>query len=76
MAADIRELIEKAVDALKKNPDLVKSFQSDPVKAIEKLLGVDLPDEAIQAVIKGVKAKLDADKVGDALGKLSGLFGK
>ena len=33
-------------------------------------------DEIIEKVVDGVKAKITADKVGDALGALGGLFGK
>ena len=76
MAVDIKELIEQAVELLTKNDDLMAKFKKDPIKTIEKLLNVDLPDDMIEAVVKGVKAKIDLDKVGDVLGKLSGLFGK
>ena len=43
---------------------------------IEELLGVDLPDDVVNKVIEGVKAKISLDKVGDALNMLGGLFGK
>ena len=44
------------------------------MKALENVLGVDLPDEIIDQVVQGVKAKLTADKASDALGKLKDLF--
>ena len=43
---------------------------------IEDYLGVELPDDQVNALIKGIQAKVTADKVGDALGALGGLFGK
>ena len=43
---------------------------------VEKLIGMDLPNDQIEKVADMVKAKLDLDKVGDALGMLGGLFGK
>ena len=46
------------------------------MKVVEELIGVDLPDDMINKIIDGVKAKISLDKVGDALGALSGLFGK
>ena len=43
----------------------------DPVKTVEELTGVDLPDDAINKVVDGVKAKLTADKLGGLLGKFT-----
>ena len=76
MALDIKAKIEELVEKIKKNPDMLKKFNSEPVKVVEELVGIDLPDEMIEKVVDGVKAKLTADKVGDALGALGGLFGK
>lgn len=76
MAVDIKELIEKAVEMLTKDEGLMESFKKEPIKTVEKLLNIDLPDEALESIVKGVKAKIDLDKVGDVLGKLGGLFGK
>ena len=73
---DIKEKIEKIVDKVKNDPAMLKKFQSNPVKVVEDLLGVDLPDEMIEKIVDGVKAKLSLDKAGDALGALGGLFGK
>ena len=76
MALDIKEKIEDLVEKIQKNPAMLKKFNTEPVKVVEELVGVDLPDELIEKVVDGVKAKLTMDKVGDALGALSGLFGK
>ena len=76
MAVDVKELIEKAVELLTKDETLMENFKKEPIKTIEKLLNIDLPDDKIDAIVKGVQAKIDMDKVGDVLGKLSGLFGK
>jgi len=74
------ELIKKKVDEvlqkIKDDKDFASKFQKDPVKTLEGVLGVDLPDDQINAVIDGVKAKLTIDKIGDVAGKLGGLFGK
>ena len=71
---DIKEQIEKIVDRIKNDDDLLELFQKDPVKEIEKVLGVDLPDDIVEKIIDGVKAKISVDKVSDALGKLKKLF--
>ena len=73
---DIKEKIEAIVAKTQKNPALLKKFNTEPVKVVEELSGIDLPDELIEKVVDGVKAKLTMDKVGDALGALGGLFGK
>jgi len=71
---DIKEKINDIVEKIKDNPDIKEQFEKDPVKAIEKLIGVDLPDDVIEKVIDGVKAKLTADKIGDIAGKFKKLF--
>ena len=76
MAIDIKEKIEELVEKIQKNPALLKKFNTEPVKVEEELVGIDLPDELIEKVVDGVKAKITMDKVGDALGMLGGLFGK
>ncbi len=73
---DIKEKIEAVVEKLTGDDDLMDQFKKDPVKALEKVLGVDLPDDAIEKVVDGVKAKLTADKIGDVADALKGLFDK
>ncbi len=73
---DIREKIESVVKKLMNDKNLLKKFEDNPVKVIEELLGVDLPDDLVNQIIDGVKAKINLEKVGDALDALSGLFGK
>lgn len=73
---DIKEKINEIVDKIKNDPDLLKKFKTDPVKVIEGLIGIDLPDDQINAVVEGVKAKISLDSLGDIGGKLGGLFGK
>ena len=78
---DIQKIITDVVSKLKADPQLIKNFVADPVKTLEKTLGIDLPDEQINQVIEGVKSKIDLSKIdlGQAtglLGKLKGLFGK
>lgn len=74
MNFDVKAKIEELVGKLQKDPALLKSFQSDPVKTVEKLLGVDLPDDKLQPLVSGIKAKLAAADIGDKLGGLKKLF--
>ena len=46
----------------------------DGYKALEKVLGVDLPDDIIEKVVDGVKAKIAVDGAKDVLGTLKKLF--
>ena len=73
---DIKEKIQELVEKIQSQPKLLESFKSQPIPTVEKLLGVDLPDEKLQELVKGIQAKLDLDKLGSALGGLKGLFGK
>ena len=73
---DIKKIIEDIVDKIKSDEDLQKQFLSDPAGALEKLTGIDLPTEQLDAVISGVKAKLTADNIGDAVKGLGNLFKK
>ena len=73
---DIKEKIEAVVKKLMADKKLMEKFERNPVKVIEELLGVDLPDDLVNNIIDGVKAKINLDKVSDALGGLGKLFGK
>ncbi|MDD5947991.1 MAG: hypothetical protein PUC41_09415 [Oscillospiraceae bacterium] len=70
---DIKAKIDELVAKIKSDDALQAEFKENPVKALEKLTGKDLPDDKIEAVIDGIKAKLAA---GDAAEKLGGLFDK
>ena len=67
---DIKEQIESIVEKLQKDKALQAQFKKDPVKAVEKLLGVDLPDDIVEKVVAGVKAKLSLDDVSGIVGNL------
>ncbi len=71
---DVKEQIVKVFDKITKDKDLQEQFQEDPVKALESVLGVDLPEDVINQVIQGVKAKLTADKAAGAIDAIKKLF--
>lgn len=73
---DVKEQISKAVDKITGDKKLQEQFQTEPVKALESILGVDLPDEIVDQVIQGVKAKLTVDKVSGAVDTLKGFIKK
>ena len=80
---DIKEMlkdkIEEIVEKIKSDKDIAAKFKKDPISVVEKLLGVDLPNDQLEQVAKAIQAKVDLDKVSDlleGLGGLGGLFGK
>ena len=70
---DIKAKVEEIVKKALSDKDFLENFKKDPVKAVEGVVGVDLPDDQINAIIDAVKAKISIDDIAGALG---GLFGK
>lgn len=70
---DIKAKIDELVNKVKNDKDFSKKFKENPTKAVESVLGIDLPDEQINKIIDGIKAKMSLD---DITGKIGGLFGK
>ncbi len=68
----IKAKIDEVVSKVQSDPSLMEKFQSNPVQAVEGILGIDLPDDIINNIIDGVKAKISFDGIAGALG---GLFG-
>lgn len=73
---DIKAKVEELVETIQKNPQLLSQFKENPVPVIEKLVGMDLPDDQIMKMADMIKAKINLDKAGDLLKGLGGLFGK
>ena len=73
---DIKKMIIELVDKIQNDKNLVAKFQKNPVATVESLLGIDLPDDQINAIVEGVKAKISVDKIGGILGGLGDLLGK
>jgi hypothetical protein len=67
---DIKAKIAEIVEKIKNDKNFASDFQKDPVTAVEKVLGVDLPNDPIEKIIDGVKAKISVDDVKDKVGGL------
>lgn len=74
MEINVKEKITEIAEKIMKDEKLQKQFKDEPVKAIEKLLDVDLPDAVVEKIIDGVKAKITVDKVADVAGMFKKLF--
>ena len=70
---DIKKMAEDAVKKVSSDKDIAAKFQKDPVKTLEGILGVDLPDDQMNQIVTAVKAKVSLGKASDLLG---GIFGK
>ena len=47
---DLKAKIGEITDKIKNDPSLKEEFTKDPERAVEKLLGVDIPDGAVDKV--------------------------
>lgn len=70
---DIKAMAADLVKKIQNDPALLKQFKENPIRIVEELIGIDLPDDQIKLVAEAVKAKIDLDKAADLLG---GLFRK
>ena len=71
---DIKEQITNIVEKVTKDEAFKEKFEKEPIKAVEEVLGVDLPDEIIEQVIQGVKAKLSVETLSQVAGAIKKLF--
>ncbi|MBQ8961308.1 MAG: hypothetical protein IJ071_08885 [Ruminococcus sp.] len=74
---DIKKIIEDLIAKIKNDKDFGSKFKSDPVKTVEGAVGVDLPDDKINEIVEGIKAKVNLDELGEKGGGLiKGLIDK
>lgn len=70
---NLKEKAEQILAKLRTDDKLLEKFNRNPAAVLEEYLGVDVPDDQVNTLVQGIKAKLTADKLGSALG---GLFRK
>ena len=70
----IKEKTTEILEKVKNNPAIAAKFKENPTAAIEELLGVDLPDDAVKSIVAAVKANLTAEQAGELLGAFKKLF--
>jgi hypothetical protein len=73
---DIKAKIEEIVQKLLSDKNLMAKFDRNPAAVIEELIGIDLPNDQVNQLIEGIKAKIKLDQVGDVLGGIGKLFSK
>jgi len=71
---DLKAKIDEIVQKVKGDKDFAAKFASNPVNAIESIVGLDLPDDQIKPLVEGVKAKIAGDQTGNIMGNINKLF--
>ena len=72
---DVKAKVDEIVEKIKSDDALRAKFTTDPIGAVEELIGVDLPDDQIKSIVDGVTAKLSGGALGGIAEKIGGLFG-
>ena len=76
---NLKEIVGKVIEIIQDDDKFEAKFKANPAKAIEEVIGVDLPDDQVNKIVAAVKAKemklddLDdilEDKGKELLGKL------
>ena len=73
---DLKAKIDQIVKKLLADKTLMARFERNPASVIEEYVGIDLPDEQVNQLVEGIKAKIKLDQVSDVLGGIGKLFGK
>ncbi len=74
---DIKKMVSEIVDKVKNDPSIAANFTKDPVKTVEGLVGVDLPDDQVKMITDKVQSEIagKTSGLGGIVGKVKGLFG-
>ena len=72
---DIKAKIDELVEKIKSDKALQKKFKEEPVSAVEDLLDIDLPNDQIEKLIDGIKAKISLDDISDKLDNIGDALG-
>jgi len=74
----IKEKIEEIVKKIKDDKDFAAEFKRDPIKAVTELVNIAIPEEQVNTIVEGVKAKLTSDYLRESAkgvqDKIKGLF--
>jgi len=74
MGIDVKAKIAELVEKAKKDENFKKELTKDPVKAVEGVLGIDLPDDQVKKIADGVKSKITLDNVAGIAGKIKDIL--
>lgn len=55
----VKDKVNEVLEKVKSDENFLKEFKENPITAIEEVMGIDLPDDKIEEIIKTVKEKID-----------------
>jgi len=65
---NVKEIVGKLIEIIQDDDKFEARFDANPAKAIEEVIGVDLPDDTVNMIVKAVKAKeIQLDNLDDIL---------
>jgi len=73
---DIQAKVKDIIQLVQKDKDFKEKFQQDPFAAVKTVVGVDTPNDQLNQLVEGVKAKVSLEETGDMFGKVKGMFEK
>jgi hypothetical protein len=71
---DIKAKIEEIIEKIKNDDSFAEAFKENPAKALEDVLDMNLPDDKVNEIVDGVKAKVSFDKASDLFNNVKKLF--
>ena len=72
---DVMEYVKKIVDSIGGDKAQIASFVADPAKLIKAIIGIDVSDDMLKAIINGVKGQLKDQIPADAFAGILGAAG-
>ena len=55
----VKDKVNEVLEKVKSDETFLKNFKENPITAIEEVMGIDLPDDKIEEIIKTVKEKIE-----------------
>ncbi len=71
---EIKGMVTSAVKKITEDKTLLDKFKKEPAQTVKSVLNVDLPTDALDKVVDGVKAKINVDNASGILGSIKKLF--
>lgn len=67
---EVLDKVDDVVRELKNNDEKRAQFKEEPVKTLEEMTGLDLPDEKVKKVVDLIEAKIDDADIDEKLAAL------
>ena len=71
---DTKAIIDEIVKKVKDDPKILESFTKDPIKTIESITGMDIPDGAQEQIMASVNSAISGGTISDLTDKIKKMF--